>query len=612
MSAASNLGSFPPPTVRRRRPRETTVDDTESDGSISPRRRAAPTLYDILHYVVWNGYGLEVGKAIGASKVLDTAEMYESKFGLAQIVYRVRWNDEILLRTRLMFAAKKGNMARTRLLLANRADVHVADDMALQLAISNAHADVARLLIEHGADVRIAFSGKPRDYGVDRVAHRALIHELIKAHPTVCPGDVLVIAVMNADVALVSQTVDAGFAAWGGDEDKITDALYMGLFNDYIEQETDPEVVATARALFAHPHFSFHDRVVMAGHVARNNEEGIAWVRDLSVSPDAAANIDDLLWAACCAGLVDIVNSCLFRGGDPNIDAMGEEPSSNCAIMMAARDDKKDIVMILAQHDAINVDWALLAVSCICSVELATNLINRGADPMVYVGNTDESALRFSIEKGHVKLFRLLLKHCDHDEVQLTHLDLWQSVLRNAPPENAKVFADLLLKKKFWPKSHNLCYAAECGNLFMVRKILAAKVEGANALSVTPRNGMYSYESCTPLLSACFRDVRFGSLGGDFQVDRFKIVQLLCEAGANLEARINPTSLRVRLSPWCSGFTPLLLAARAGSAAVVNELLKRGAAINGRCANGQTALYYARDEGHDIIAQALLDRGATL
>jgi hypothetical protein len=32
--------------------------------------------------------------------------------------------------------------------------------MALQLAISYAHADVARLLIEHGADVRIAFSGQ--------------------------------------------------------------------------------------------------------------------------------------------------------------------------------------------------------------------------------------------------------------------------------------------------------------------------------------------------------------------------------------------------------------------------------------------------------------------
>ena len=43
------------------------------------------------------------------------------------------------------------------------------------------------------------------------------------------------------------------------------------------------------------------------------------------------------------------------------------------------------------------------------------------------------------------------------------------------------------------------------------------------------------------------------------------------------------------------GLTPLLLlASLAGSAVVIGELLARGADINGRCANGRTALYYAR------------------
>jgi ankyrin repeat protein len=70
-------------------------------------------------------------------------------------------------------------------------------------------------------------------------------------------------------------------------------------------------------------------------------------------------------------------------------------------------------------------------------------------------------------------------------------------------------------------------------------------------------------------------------------------------------------SSKVTESPWCSGFTPLLIASRTGSASVVNELIKRGADINGRCANGQTALYYAREQGHNIIAQVLVDRGAT-
>ena len=90
------------------------------------------------------------------------------------------------------------------------------------------------------------------------------------------------------------------------------------------------------------------------------------------------------------------------------------------------------------------------------------------------------------------------------------------------------------------------------------------------------------------------------------------LVRLLCEAGANLEARIDVTSRRVVRCTYGGGFTPLLLASRGGCAAVVDELIKRGADINGRCANGQTALYYAREQGHDIIAQALVACGATL
>ena len=42
--------------------------------------------------------------------------------------------------------------------------------------------------------------------------------------------------------------------------------------------------------------------------------------------------------------------------------------------------------------------------------------------------------------------------------------------------------------------------------------------------------------------------------------------------------------------------------------AVVDELITRGADINGRCANGQTALFYAREQGHEIIAQSLVAR----
>ena len=594
---------------RRRRPRQ---DDDDGDGesadnSIPHQRTSTRTLYDILHYVVWNGYGREVGKAIGASKVLDTAEMYQSKYGLAQIVYRVH---SYYPRTRLMFAAMKGNMARTRLLLANRADVHVDDEKALKLAISNAHADVARLLIEHGADVCDAFSGWPQcEKGVDVASYRALIRELMNAHPTtVSSGDVLVIAIKDSDAALVSQTVNEGFIAWGDDGAGVV--LYNGLLSDYIEQETGPEIAATARALYSHPFFTFRETIMMAGHVASNNEEGIAWVRELSVSPEAAAHADELLWAGSCAGLVDVVFECLYRDGDPNFHDLDWGP--DCAIMMAARGGWDGVVVMLAQREDIDVNWALVAAACIGSLDLCTELINRGADAGWVSGESSESAFQFSINKNNFEILRLLLQHESARQLAREDPSLWRSAMQAGT--NANALVRTLLENRILPKIEDLCYAAEAGKRHMVRDILAARVEGVNARSLVRPETVDDWQfSLTPLLSACYglqrmRHVTKHASESDF----LSLVRLLCEAGANLEARIGVTSPRVVRDGYGGGFTPLLLAAYAGSAAVVDELIKHGADINGRCANGQTALYYAREQGHDIIAQALIARGATV
>ena len=599
--------------ISRRRRREDGGDDAES-GSSTPHQRA--TLYDILHFVVWNGYGHEVGKAIGAAKVLDSAEMYESKYGLAQIVYQHRYYG---LRTRLMFAAMKGNMARARLLLANRADVHVADDKALQLAISYAHADIARLLIEHGADVRMAFSYRPQcKKGVDVTAYRALIREqMMNADPTIDAGDILVIAVMNSDAALVSQNVDAGFTAWGEDgiagwgEDGL--AGVCGLLLDYVEQETGPEIVPTARALFAHPFFDFRGTLVMAGNVARNNAEGIVWVRELSVSPEAAANVDELLWAACCAGLVDVVQACLERGGDPNIDASGWHPPSSSAIIMAARSGRRDVVEILAQRKDIDLDWALVAAARIGSLDLCTYLLGQSADPSWFCQVSNESAVEYSIDEGSIEILHLLLKYSSARRSARRRHTLWKSAI-DFSRSNANAIVGILLEKKISPKIGDLCYAAERGKRDIVRDILAAEVEGVNVHSSVTQCGQWSpeFSSFTPLLSACY-GLQITCVNPASESDYLSIVRILCDAGANLEARIDDVTLhRVVRYKYGGGFTPLLLASRAGSATVVDELLTRGADINGRCANGQTALFYAREQGHDIIAQTLFARGATL
>ena len=604
--------------MNRRRSREEVEDDDDesADSSIIPHQRAPRTLYDILHFVVWNGYGREVGRAIGASKILDTAEMYESKYGLAQLVYQRRFSENYLrLRTRLMFAAMKGNMARTRLLLANRADVHVDDDRALQLAISNAHADVARLLIEHGADVRVAFVGWMQcENGVDVASYRALIRELMNAHPAVSSGDILAIAIINSDAALVSQTVDAGFVAWG---DKAREMLYDNdLLGECIEYQTGPEITATARALCSHPFFTFRDTIVIAGRVASYNKDGIAWVRDLSASPEAAANVDELLRAGSLAGLVDVVQACLDRGGDPNFYDPDLE-STDCAIMRAAQNGHDDVVVMLAQREEIDTNMALVAATYIGSLDLCTDLLNRGADAGWATEIWHESALKYSIEMRYVEILRLLLKHRSARRLARRYTYLFQRAMK-AGTTDANAMVRILLKKKILPNLEDLCFAAEAGKRHIVRDILDAEVEGVNVRSSVTQEAdahgqMSEFASFTPLLSACY-GLQMKRQGDNpvSESDYLSLVRLLCEAGANLEARIAVTSPRVVKDGFGGGFTPLLLAARGGSAAVVDELILRDADINGRCANGQTALFYAREQGHDDIAQALVARGATL
>jgi ankyrin repeat protein len=78
-----------------------------------------------------------------------------------------------------------------------------------------------------------------------------------------------------------------------------------------------------------------------------------------------------------------------------------------------------------------------------------------------------------------------------------------------------------------------------------------------------------------------------------------ELARMLLYAGANLRAttRIN-------------GYTPLLLAARAGHAAAMAPLLEAGADPNASTANGTTALMFAAASGEPAAVEALLARGA--
>ena len=80
-----------------------------------------------------------------------------------------------------------------------------------------------------------------------------------------------------------------------------------------------------------------------------------------------------------------------------------------------------------------------------------------------------------------------------------------------------------------------------------------------------------------------------------------ELAQLLIYAGANLKAT-------TRLG----GYTPLLLAAKNGDAAMMATLLKGGADPNTATTNGTSPLMFAAASGQVDAVKALLDKGADL
>src|SRR5437868_9880167 len=78
-----------------------------------------------------------------------------------------------------------------------------------------------------------------------------------------------------------------------------------------------------------------------------------------------------------------------------------------------------------------------------------------------------------------------------------------------------------------------------------------------------------------------------------------ELVQTLLFAGAN-----------VRATTRLGAYTPLVLAARSGSAAAIAPLLKAGADANSATSNGTTALMLAAASGNTEAVKLLVDGGA--
>lgn len=97
--------------------------------------------------------------------------------------------------------------------------------------------------------------------------------------------------------------------------------------------------------------------------------------------------------------------------------------------------------------------------------------------------------------------------------------------------------------------------------------------------------------------------------------DHADVIDELVKAGADVNARTRAEQGVViaayrRALPESAGFTPILFAARAGAARAIDALLRMGASIDDRAADGTSVLQTAMSMGHWDLVPSLLDKGA--
>jgi ankyrin repeat protein len=152
--------------------------------------------------------------------------------------------------------------------------------------------------------------------------------------------------------------------------------------------------------------------------------------------------------------------------------------------------------------------------------------------------------------------------------------------------------------RTYWPPSISaiVLFSALCLSVLLRAGAVSAPV--ADAAQAGDREAVKALIRQAADVSAAQGD-GMTALHWAAQHDDPELARMLLYAGAN-----------VRATTRINGYTPLLLAARAGHAAVMEPLLDAGADAGGATGNGTTALMFAAASGEVAAVEILLARGA--
>ena len=472
--------------------------------------------------------------------------------------------------TALAIAADMGHKEMVILLLKAGADLAIPDKKGytpLHQAVSSDHMDIARILLDHGADP----TGETDD------------------------GCMLVHLTENKDDRDFLLKSRQDWVAQGDNTTSVTrlmSAAEQGHV-DQLQRLLDNGIDVNSR--------DENGRRALSIAAQNGREATLRFLVERGAGLDEKdMNGESALWWAARYGhegsLVFLLDKgCLIDSADES----GQTP-----LAAAAQMGHDAIVQILIERGA-NVDaqttYGIAALSFAAQEGhycVVSRLLQHGAQ--VDLGTEDgENALSLARYYDHDDVVELLLQHSDRKgpEAQPERMQACEVVESNGDSKT-KTFRN------------DLASAAKLGRVARVKRYIALGTPidcfnstGRSPLGLAVEHGhdAVAMELLRAGATVDFVDKQGRSpIGWAAQQGRTSTVTLLKDAGARIETRDK------------EGKTPLTLAAQSGKEEVVRLLLHLDAKTESRDNKGRSALLHAAEAGHDNIISLLLDHGANV